>query len=317
MIRRISCAIHFGLKIHILLGFLILFESKVLLAQKDTLVVLHGVQLDEVMIREVQSGFDVQAFINKIRQDTTFYKAFKNLHLLPYTLYNDIDILNKKEETKASYNSIAYQVRKKSCRSMTFQHVKTKGDFFDKKGNYNYYTAKLYAHLFFPNGEVCNENNIVAKDKPYSGTEKYEEQLRILIFNPGQPIHGIPGIGDNVAIFEEPTKSKYTFRLRKEELNGIMCYVFTAFPKKEFKEHLVINELTTWFSEQDFSIIARNYSLSYKTWFYDFDVNMKVKLKKINSYLVPYEIRYQGNWHMILKQREKANFTAIFTDFEG
>ena len=27
--------------------------------------------------------------------------------------------------------------------------------------NYNYYTAELYAGLFFTNGKVCGENNIV------------------------------------------------------------------------------------------------------------------------------------------------------------
>ncbi len=32
---------------------------------------------------------------------------------------------------------------------------KTTGNFYDRKGDYNYYTAELYANLFFTKGTVC------------------------------------------------------------------------------------------------------------------------------------------------------------------
>jgi hypothetical protein len=35
------------------------------------------------------------------------------------------------------------------------------GDIFDKNGNYNYYTAQMYAGLFFTKDSVCGEDNIV------------------------------------------------------------------------------------------------------------------------------------------------------------
>ena len=37
----------------------------------------------------------------------------------------------------------------------------TQGDFYKNDRSYNYYTAELYAGLFFTNGKVCGENNIV------------------------------------------------------------------------------------------------------------------------------------------------------------
>jgi hypothetical protein len=282
-------------------------------AEKDK--VYKGLTLDEVMIREVKKGFDVQLFINKIRQDTTFYKAFKSLRLLTYNMYNDIQVEDKKGNLKASLNSVTRQVRKNNCRMMTVQSEKVSGDFYTGKRSYNYYTAKLYAHLFFTEGLICNENNTVGK-KVYSGSQKYEEQLRVLIFNPGQRIRGIPGIGDNVAIFEEPVVNKYAFKLSKQEYNGEACYVFTAMPKKEFQREVVINELKTWFRTSDYAIVARNYSLSFRTLFYDFDVVMKVKLKTVRNFLVPYEVNYSGNWHAVTKPREIVKFVAIFTDFE-
>ncbi|MCC6448389.1 MAG: hypothetical protein IT215_06870 [Chitinophagaceae bacterium] len=287
----------------------------ILLAQPKQEKIYQGIELDEVMIREVRKGFDFQSFIDRVKKDTTFYKAFKSLRLMNFSMFNQIEVLDKKDEVKASFNSITQQVRKGNCRKMIVKSEKTTGDFYTKKKDYKYYTAKLYAHLFFTKDEVCNETNIVG-DKIYSGSQKYEEQLRILIFNPGKKIKGIPGIGDNVAIFDKPTIDKYKFKLSRREYNNEDCYIFTAVPKPEYKKDVVINELSTWFRVSDYTIVARNYSLSLKTLFYDFDVDMKVKLKTAGKYLVPYEINYHGNWHIATKPRENVNFVAIFTDFQ-
>jgi hypothetical protein len=36
------------------------------------------------------------------------------------------------------------------------------GDFYENDSSYNYYTAELYASLFFTKEQVCGETNIVA-----------------------------------------------------------------------------------------------------------------------------------------------------------
>ena len=276
---------------------------------------VQGIVLDEFVVRDIASGFDIQKFIRLVQQDTTFYKAFKSLRLLRFTMYNDIEIWTKTQALKASYSSISQQERENNCRKMIVKKEQVKGDFYDRKGNYNYHTAKLYAHLFFTKGVICGDHNIV-KGNTFKGSTKYEEQLRMLIFNPGQRISGIPGIGKNVAIFQSPTFEKYNFTLKCVVYNEEECYVFKAIPKKEEKENVVINELKTWFRVSDYAIVARDYSLSFKTLLYDFDVAMQVKLKPIQTYLVPYEIHYRGNWHVFSRPREIATFTSIFTDFE-
>lgn len=281
----------------------------------DSFKTYQGLILDEVMVKAVQQGFDVKDFITKMKQDTTYYKAFKTLRILGFKMYNDIAIYDKRESVKASYNSISEQLRKNKCRSTKFTNEKVRGDFYTRKKAYKYYTARLYAHLFFTEGVHCNDNNIVGQQKSYQGSEKYEEQLRVLIFNPGQRIYGIPGIGENVAIFEEPTFSKYEFRLSRTQHDGSDCYVFKARPKKKFADDMVINRLNTYIRVSDFAILARDYALSFKTLFYDFDVEMNVKLRTWEGLLIPYEIKYKGNWHVITKSREIADFTAIFTDF--
>ncbi|MBK7763562.1 MAG: hypothetical protein IPI46_09345 [Bacteroidetes bacterium] len=275
----------------------------------------QGLILDEVMVKAVQTGFDVKAFIQKVKNDTTYYKAFKTLRIVSFDLYSDIIIEDKQQNQKASYQGVSHQKIENHCRSMHVKHEKVSGDFYKRNKQYRYNTAKLYAHLFFTQGSICNETNLVG-NKVYSGTAKYEEQLRMLIFNPGKRISGIPGIGDNVAIFEEPYFSRYNFYLSRTTYLQQDCYVFTAKPKAAFKKQVVINELRTWFRVSDFAIMARDYSLSFKTLFYDFDVVMKVKLKPFKQHLVPYEVYYKGNWHVFSKSREMANFTAIFSDFQ-
>ena len=57
------------------------------------------VNLTEVIIR---SDLNVARFINQVKNDTTFYKAFRNLHILGFTSWNDIRIRDKKGSVKAA-----------------------------------------------------------------------------------------------------------------------------------------------------------------------------------------------------------------------
>jgi hypothetical protein len=75
---------------------------------------------------------------------------------------------------------------------------------------------------------------------------------------------------------------------------------------------VVFNELATWFRKTDYAIVARNYSLSFSTILYDFDVQMKVRLTNANGKLLPAYIEYDGNWHAATQGRERARFFAEF-----
>jgi hypothetical protein len=60
------------------------------------------IQLSEVVVR---NRLDVDAFIQRVKNDTTFYKAFRNLRVLSFTSMNDIRMKNKKGEITASLQS--------------------------------------------------------------------------------------------------------------------------------------------------------------------------------------------------------------------
>jgi len=266
------------------------------------------VHLDSVTI---SSGFNMMGFIRRVQADTTFYKAFKSMRLVPYTAVNDITAYNKEGEMNASYHSHTKQIIDKGCRVTALQDQKTTGDLFKRNGEHNYYTAQLYDYLFFARDTICNENDIVAGAMEERGSgqmEKSEYQLKQLIFNPGSKVSGIPFMGDRASIFDPGEAEKYDFKISQELYDGAACYVFKITPKAGYEHSVIYNELTTWFRKSDYSIVARNYSLSYHTIVYDFDVRMKVRTTEKGGKLYPTYIDYDGNWHVFTKKRERVKF---------
>ena len=65
-----------------------------------------AVILKEVVVR---SNLNVPAFIKRVKDDTTFHKAFQNLKVLGYTSLNDIRMLDKKDVPKATLSSKSRQ----------------------------------------------------------------------------------------------------------------------------------------------------------------------------------------------------------------
>ncbi len=148
----------------------IIFSSPFIVKAQDTTIVddYRVITLPEVFIR---NNFDYKKLIQQIKEDTTFYKAFRNLRILGYTSYNDIKMLDKKGKIKASLNSKTIQHRVDSCRTTEIVDETVTGDFYTNNHQYNYLTAELYSSLFFSKGKVCGENNIV-KGKIIDATDK-------------------------------------------------------------------------------------------------------------------------------------------------
>ena len=286
--------------------------------KKDTVIKVDGnyVTLSEIV---VNNKLDAASFIERVKNDTTFYKAFRNLRILGYSALNDIRMLDKDGNIQASLHSKTKQIRTGNCRKMEVLEQSTTGDMYDGEGNFNYYTAQMYAGLFFTKDSVCGEDNIVNghefSTNGLSGIEKHKEQLKMLFFNPGKKINGLPFISNKTEIFGESMADKYDMNIDFHDYNKIPCYVFTIKVKDDKKSGVVIKEMTTWFNEKTFEIVARNYSLNYDAGVYDFKVDMEVQMTKVGDLLVPALLRYNGNWKAIFKKRERGVFTATLFDF--
>jgi hypothetical protein len=181
----------------------------------------------------------------------------------------------------------------------------------------------LYSSLFFAYDTVCGETNIVKgvdrSLKNKSGLEKHKEQLKMLFFNPGMKIPGIPLMGDKAAMFDDDMSRWYHFNIDIQERNGKPYYVFNVVGKTEAEggdpDKLVIDRMSTWFDYTSFDVISRTYSLSYSAGVYAFNVEMEVELTRFQELLVPYVIRYNGQWNVITKKKESSVFTATLFDF--
>lgn len=277
--------------------------------------------LAEVVVR---NNFDYKTVLATIQDDTTFYKAFRNLRMIGYSSFNDIQLLDKNNKVKASLNSKTRQHRTSNCRYMEVLEEQTTGDFYNNKHQYNYLTAELYGSLFFTKDTVCGENNRVKghliQTSGKKGIEKHKEQLKMLFFNPGKKIPGIPFIGDKLDLYDASAHELYNYRLDVEELRGNLVYVFSITPKESLgflkNDRVVVDRMVTWFDMKTMEVLARNYSLSYKAGVYDFDVSMEVEMTRFQQLLVPKILRYKGNWDVIFKKRERAIFTATLFDFQ-
>lgn len=262
---------------------------------------------------------DVPHFVEAVKNDSSFYKAFKNLRILGYTAKNDIRMLDKKGKLDASLYSTTKQTRSNGCREMEILDEKVTGDMYNSDHDFNYYTAKMYASLFFTEGKICGEDNVVAgkelstSDK--SGMDKHKEQLKMLFFNPGRKIKGIPFLSGKTEIYDDDMADLYNMKIDYETYAGIDCYTFTQTAKENSGGKVVIDKMKTWFNESTMQVVARTYSLSYNALFYDMKVDMEVQMKTVGTLTVPALIRYNGNWKAITKKRERGVFTATLYDF--
>ena len=298
----------------ILIGFLVN-------AQDTTLKIDNGsFTLTDAIVR---NNFDYKAILQRIKEDTSFYKAFKTLRTIGYSSYNYIQMRDKNEKVIATLNSKTRQNKIGGCRTMDVLEENVSGNMKDANGEYNYTTPALYASLFFTKGTICGETNIVkgkVRKVSGSGLSKAKDQLKMLFFNPGKKIPGIPLIGNKLDLYDESAHELYDYKLDYVDYHGQLVYMFEVKPKDDLgffsKNNVVVDQMTTWFNPKTLEVLGRNYALSYNAGAYDFNVQMEVEMTYFNGQLVPKILRYKGNWDVVFKKREKGIFTATLFDFK-
>ena len=123
------------------------------------------------------------------------------------------------------------------------------------------------------------------------------------------------------ALFDDDMSKWYNFSIDIQEKSGKEYYVFSAEGKSEEEggdsDKLVIDKMTTWFDYKTMDVVSRTYSLSYSARVYSFNVYMEVDLSRYKTLLVPTVIRYNGEWRVFPKSKERGVFTATLTDFGG
>ncbi len=283
------------------------------------------IYLDSITVTASRGGFDHEEFIDMVRADSSFYKAFRNLRFINYTAYNDIQFFDKKEQATASYSSISYQTvkpeKKLTCRTMKLKDEKIVGKYYKKNRKPRYYTSKMYERLFFTYEKTCEQDidAPASEDEPDGKIAKYVTQLKKLIFQPGEKVD-VPIIGNKTAIFDKKMLEYYNYSIEsKSYKNGTDCYVFGVAVKPDYQDKkegkTVVKFLETYFEKKTFQVIARNYRVAYFGALFDFDVTMNVELTQLDGNYYPEWINYNGFWKVPTQKLEKAKFTIRMEDF--
>lgn len=279
----------------------------------DTLLTIV-IDSDVVNIRSHK--LTAQDFIDAVVADTSFYKAFRDMKRYSFLAENHIYTYDKR-------NKIEGEIYRKVRRTMTGTKPKVeylvkqdKGKLYKKNGKYDLYTVEMFDYIF---DNAYNSEFVKGESLP--GTSKnasYKDKLKMLIFQPGRKISGIPFLSSKTEIFGKDMRQFYFYQFsRGTYLDSIPVYRFKVIRKPSIADNdVMINELTTIFDVRDFKILGRYVDMKYHNLLFDFDVKMNIELIPFQDKLLPAKISYQGNWDVPFHKEERASFLITQREYK-
>ena len=257
-----------------------------------------------------------QDFIDAVVADTGFYKAFHDMKGYSFVAENHLYTYDKK-------NKVDGEIYRKVRRTMTGNKAKVeylvkqdKGKLYKKNGKYDLYTLEMFDYIFdnayksdFTGGSTFRSTD--------GKNGSYKDKLKMLIFQPGRKISGIPFLSKKTEIFGKDMRQFYFYQFaRGTYLDSIPVYRFKVIRKPSIDDDdVMINELTTIFDVRDFKILGRYVDMKYSNLLFDFDVKMNIELVPFGDKLLPAKISYQGNWDVPLHKEERASFLITQTGY--
>lgn len=285
-------------------------------AQDDVVKVIN---LEQFTVSAVNDEFDVADFVERVRKDTTFYKAFLNLKYFPHTIEGAMAVFKKDETERGTMKRRAVQHLDEGemmRTEITFEE--TNGNIRKRNGEWKYLTAEMYDEVFFPKGPLKVSNRIKSTEQELvsgSRIDKHKAQLKRMMFNPGAEIENVPFIGDKLAIFDDHMVPYYDYAIFNASIDGVDCIAFSCFAKEGMEDETVIHDLTSYFHPETYEVLRRDYRLAYSTVLFNFDISMKVENERTDGHLLPKFISYDGAWNALLRKPEIISFRLKCTDF--
>lgn len=300
-------------------ALVVLTGCVVLRAQGQVDTLIGHITLDPVVISAQADGFDVADFVRRVREDSTFHKAFLNTRYFPNQLRSEARVRSKGEKETASLRRTARLVREGRQAELVMDSTEERGRLRDRKGAFRYLTMEMYDDVFFPKGTIVADNTVAGRKLEVergSRFEKYKSELKKFMFDPGTEIASVPFIGDKLALFSPEMVPLYDFRIWSDVRGGRPCWVFSASPKPEARDgRTVIKSMDTWFDQENHDVLARTYRIAHASIFLDFDITISVRNIRLHEALVPVRVDYDGDWDIPFKSRELVRFWLEYTDW--
>lgn len=285
-------------------------------AQNDSLVnqIYAVLILDSLTITADQFGPDIKSMIDQTVNDTTFYRAFQRLRRAEYRFTSELYFYRPDWVPYTYMRSIREQRIVDGHRSQTIIEEYKHPDLVNRRGEYKFYTAKMYDRIFFTHEPVPIPDrwatSLSGEKEPDSRIQKYIRDLKLLMFAPGTRID-LPLMGDKTAIFSEENMKKYDFSIARNTSDlGESVYEFKISVKPDYATNeTVIKEFVTVFDALTHQILHRTYRLENHTVLYSFDVFMRIEVRPYEIGYLPGEISYEGWWNMPFRKPEWCRFT--------
>lgn len=306
---------------YVLLTYLILYSILGYSQKQDTLEsyesstlgVAAAVWVDSIVISASRKGFDIEDFILLMKNDTSMYRAFQRLRTLNYSFPHEIQYYKKNGSQDAYYEAVTKQVYQDSCRWNEIEEEGYSRRYFKRK-KYRYYTSSLFSRIFYTKDTLCSQVSSGDSGRKRSAMAYHVDLMKQIIFSPGLDID-IPFVGRKMALFSEKMRKYYTYTISSSEKEGVPCYVFSIEVKPQYQNNrtdVIVRKLETYFKKEDFTVVYRKYNMRYDNRIYDFDFDIEVKMGLFHSEPIPMHIRYDGNWDIPFKRRERARFIVDF-----
>ena len=275
--------------------------------------VVKYVLLREVNVSAGLDSFDTQSFINKVKSDTTFYFAFKSMNYYPAIYAAWLKVFKSGEKEKGDIDRIAERYRQGDSMWVEIKGEKINGKIKNRKGEYKYMTAEAWDEVFFPLKKQkvnLNSQRNFEKRKGESAAVRHRTEVKQMMFNPGNPVNGVPLIGKKMGIFEEEMQKYYNFSVYpgfyKDTIN---CLIFEAEVKPDFPPRkTVLKNLVTYFDEDTFEVMKRNYTIRYFSLPIDFDISIEIENQRYKNVLLPERIYYKGFFDIPFMKKESIEF---------
>lgn len=286
------------------------FYSQLLYSQN----VVKVVTLESVNIYSVEDDFDTEAFIEKVKSDSSFYLAFKALNFYPAIYKSWLKVYKHGEKEKGYVIREAERFREGELMWVDLLNEDIKGKIQKKNGDYKYITAEAWDDVFFPGEKQkvsMNMSRDFEKEKGLSSMEKHKMDVKQMMFNPGIAVDGVPLVGKKMGIFEEDMHEYYDYSVYSSHYRDtIHCLVFEVEAKPEFRDgKTVIKSLTTYFDKESFEVMQRDITIQYYSLPLDFNIYIKVENQKKNGVLLPEMIYYKGFFDIPFMKREEVEFS--------
>jgi hypothetical protein len=283
--------------------------------------VVKVVTLEGVTIQAVEDDFDTEAFIEKVKSDSSFYFAFKAMNYYPATYQGWLKVFKKGMDEKGFVTRSARRYREGDWMWVVIENEAIQGKIQKSNGEYKYLTAEAWNDVFFPQSmrKVSMDfTKDFEKEKGQSSIEKHQQEVKQMMFNPGNEVDGIPLIGRKMGIFEPDMHEYYNYRVYTAQYkDSIRCLVFDVEAKPEFRDgKTIIKSMTTYFEQESFDVMQREVTLMYYSLPIDFEIYINVENQMLNGVLLPEMIYYNGFFNIPFMKKESIEFKLDNFDYQ-